>query len=437
MSRAARRTLLKRRARPELGLRALGVVPLGALPVPGLPHKVSLQSVVAAGPNRLLLSAEGSGAVWSVRRDRAGRLHLGGCARPPYQPVCAPSPPGQVDFSTPMLRAGRDVYVGDGHLGIIVHWRLQGGKLRYRGCVSGLGVRGCRDAGAASPDLTERLMLVRGGRILAASTELGHVVLFKRDRQTGSLQAAGCVGAGDGCRDGVLPQQAGMWAAGAGNWLFVGAGDSLTSVDPGLGGASTAQRVDCVTDAGSALAEVDSLPGCHEDDHAAGDSDFGMPLFADDRFVYASDFTSGGIGSGLTWWRHDAGKLTFAGCYGEGDSTGDGCSPGTAAAEDPSLFAEARSGKFLAVGATTAQGIALLRRTPSTGAVRPVGGRRGCVTQNGQGGNPFNPSPGSPPPPSCIADRRLGAVINGIALRPAGDVLYATVGHRLLAYAIR
>lgn len=409
-------------------------MPLGSLPIPGLPGKVSVASVVTVGPDRVLLGAGGSGAVWSVRRDHAGRLHLGGCARPPFQRACAPSPSGQLGFSAPMLRTGRDVYIVESRAGVLVHWRLRNGRLRYGSCLSGGQVSGCREAGPAAPDLAERLALVRGGRILAASTQLGHVVLFRRDLRTGSLRPAGCVGTGDGCRAGVLPQQAGVWLAGSGNWLFAGAGDSLTSFDPGTGGAASARRGDCVTDAGLALSEVDVLPGCHSDAHAAGDTDFGMTLFANARFVYTSDFTSGGNATGLSWWRHRKdGRLTFAGCYGEGSSTGTGCTRGTAAAEDPSLFAQ--HGTMLAVGATTAQGLALLHVNRATGAATPVRGRRGCVTETGQSGNPYNPSTGAPPPPSCLADARLG-LVSDIALRPAGDVLYVASGHRLLAYGV-
>jgi hypothetical protein len=426
--------LHKRPRAPELAA-ALGLVVLpghaGGLPIPG----VSLSSVATHGARTVVVSASSSAALWVIRRLPSGGLVSGGCVRPLFQPRCAPTGSGENFGEAPIATAGRDVYVADAKHEVIVHWRWARGHLGFAGCLAAGGAHGCQPAGTATPGTAEHMALVRGGRILAASTQLGHVALYRRSPQTGRLDPAGCVGAGDGCRSGVLPQQSGLWIAGAGNWLFAAGGDSLTSFAPGARGAPTARRGECLTDAGTFFAEVDALPGCRTDAHAAGDSDFGMTLFANDRFVYSSDFTSGGNGTGLVWWRRGAGgKLTFAGCLGEGAATGKGCAKGTAAAEDPSLFAQ--HGSTLAVGGTTAQGIALLRVNRRTGAVRPVRGKDGCVTETGDAGNPFNPSLGEPPPPGCQADPHLVAV-SGIALRPAGDILYAAGAHRLLAYGVR
>jgi hypothetical protein len=228
-----------------------------------------------------------------------------------------------------------------------------------------------------------------------------------------------------------------VWLAGAGRWLVVGAGDSLTSVDPGARGAPTARRGDCLTDAGTPFAEVDAVDGCRQEPRAAGDVDLGPTLFATGRFVYGSDFTTGATGFGLAWWRRSAtGRLTFAGCLGEEGERGAGCTAGSGAVQDPSLFAVARSGRLLVVGRTTAQGLAVLRRDPRSGAVRLPAGRAACVTPTGTTGDPFNPSLGAPRPSRCLADRHV-ADASGMALDRTGRRLYVAAGERVLAFGVR
>src|SRR3954454_21964766 len=269
-----------------------GFVMLGGghsqLAVGGLPPGASLSSVAAVGANTVLLSAEGSAAVWLVHRDHNGRLSLSGCVRPQLQHHCAPSSGSQRLNAAPLVLAGRDVYVADGRHGVLARYRRSGTRLRYVAALHEASLRGAL-----------RMVLVNRRRILAVGTDRGSVRLFERG-EGGDLTATGCVG-GPGsttCKP-LAAQAPGLWMAGAGNWLFTAGGDSITSFSARL----RPTRGACVTDAGSEFAEVDSLPGCTFDQHAAGDEFFGMTLFATDSVLYSTDFTTGGIGLGIGWWR--------------------------------------------------------------------------------------------------------------------------------------
>ena len=411
----------------------------GGLAIGGLPRSAGLSAVAAPGSRTALVTATASAAVWVVHRDARGRLRLRGCVRPPFQHTCAPQrAPGHLNAS-PLLLAGHDVYVADGAHGVLAHYRRTGERLRYQGCLADTRHPHCGDTEAAGLAGALQGAVVRGGRALAFSTDGGTIALFGRE-PSGAPAGLACVGGPSSthCTAGVVAQTPTLSLAGSDDWLFTSGGDSISTFQPGIPGSPAPVKGTCVTDAGSFFAEVDDLPGCASDEHAAGDSDFGMTLFATPRFLYSTDFTSGGIGLGIGWWRRDGGTLTFAGCIDEGaggEPSSSDCAGGRAAATDPQLFAVTRSGRLMIAGETTAQGLALLRVDPASGALRPLTGRRSCITPGGGAGNPFNPSTARPRR-ECLADRRV-AQTAGMAPAPNGRLLFVTEGHRLAAYAIR
>jgi 6-phosphogluconolactonase (cycloisomerase 2 family) len=282
---------------------------------------------------------------------------------------------------------GRNVYVGaqtsnavdvlarDGRTGALA--QLPG----RAGCVAAGGAEGCapgRVLVSARP-----VTVSPDGRNVYAGTIFG-LAAFARNRATGALRqlagSAGCVvdAAREGCAAGRrLAAARALAVSRDGRFVYV------------AGGVSDAVSVFARVSGTGALRQLPGGRGCVGEPASRGCARGrglrvarNVTLSPDERFVYVTAAGSEAVAAfarssrtgALRQLRGRAGCLQPRG--------GDGCGRARALANAHELALSA-DGRFAYVASTGSNGVAILRRSPVTGALSPVPGRGGCVEEGG------------------------------------------------------
>jgi DNA-binding beta-propeller fold protein YncE len=321
--------------------------------------------------------------LWLARDRRTGTLRPLGCLSQRTNVGCSHATGLDQAEGLVLSSDGRDAYVAARASSTVMHLRRDpaSGELTPAGCVGAAAASGCA---VVEPLLggVHSLTLTGDGRALVATAEIdpspgregdetGALVTLRRDPATGELAPAGCL-------------VHGLFGCTGGDVLFDGPREPTPVTPDGFAYVTSHRGVQLVRIDPATAAPV--LVGCFAEDTAGCtrlpafvvDEDYGplLTLSADGRQLYATAFFRGP--AVLRWLRRDrgSGALRLSGCLG---SARRGCRA-LRVPEEPFVVAPSPDGASVAVTDLGTSTVALLAREKRSGAVRPIAGRGGCVS---------------------------------------------------------
>jgi DNA-binding beta-propeller fold protein YncE len=319
---------------------------------------------------------------------------------------------------------GRSVYVGapdSRAVAVFARAPRTGALVQLRGragCVAEGGADGCAPGRALSA--ARPVVVAPEGRTVYAGTSSG-VAVFARDPATGVLGQlpgrAGCVG--EVAREGCA---IGRGVAGVRALTVSQDGRFLYVATNGSNTVTVFARLR----GSGALRQLPGAAGCLSDRPRVGcgpgrglNGGRGIALSPDQRFVYVP--AEAGDSVAVLARSPRTGALRQlpgqAGCL---QASGKGGCARVRALANPHELVLSPDGRFVYVAADDSNGVAVLARSAATGTLRQLPGRAGCVQEGGHDG--------------CTAGRALRDA-HSLALTPDGRILYV-VGNGSDAIAV-
>jgi DNA-binding beta-propeller fold protein YncE len=295
-----------------------------------IPHdSINSAAGVAISPDGesvYVTSGQRTNAITRFKRGSSGRLvyrsclanggahaGTGGCSKPPRNSLDS-------NEAIAVSPDGRSVYVASSDSDSITRFdRRPSGALKYRGCVSNGGGRGCRNPKHDSlGGAFDVVVTPDGGSVYVASLGGDSITRFTRG-PTGALTYKGCYANGGehGCRK---PDRNSLGGADA----VVASPDGTSVYVASLGAASVTRfsrspggRLEfggCIANWGS--------HGCRRLDQNALNAAGGIAASPDGESVYVTSMTgptiNGGVGAVSQFKRRTDGSLSPRGCFADG-----------------------------------------------------------------------------------------------------------------------
>jgi 6-phosphogluconolactonase (cycloisomerase 2 family) len=257
---------------------------------------------------------------------------------------------------------------------LTVFARSPAGALVHLGCISSL-TFGCQPA--VNTALAFAVAISRDGRSLYLTTtsSTSSIDEFTRDPATGAIAASACIGAFAPCtptRNLHTPR--GLTISPDGRFVYVAAfaGDNV-AVFSRDAVTSILHPVSCVRQGAANSA-------CHGSAHNL-DGATDIDLSPDGRSLYVTSY----LGDAVTAFARDpgSGALTETGCWAERATRGCTSVRGIDGAYDVAISGDGRN---VYVAARVSSAVATFRRDVATGALAQLGGENGCISQGGVDG---------------------------------------------------
>jgi hypothetical protein len=346
-------------------------------------RQIDALAVSPDGRHLYATAANADAVLWLARDRRTGTLRSLGCLSQRTNVGCSPA--NGLDEAEGLVFSsdGRHAYVAARASSVVTHLRRDpaGGALTPAGCVGAAATSGCA---IVDPLLggVHSLALTGDGRTLVATAEIdpsqghegdetGALVTLRRDPATGDLAPAGCL-------------VHGLLGCTGGDVLFDGPREPTPVTPDGFAYVTSHRgiqvvRIDPVT-AAPVLGEcfAADTPGCTRLPAFLVDEDYGprLTLSADGRQLYATLFFRGP--AVVRWLARDraSGALRLSGCLG---SARRGCRK-LRVPEEPFAVAPSPGGASVAVTDLGTSTVGLLARDRRSGALTPIAGRGGCVS---------------------------------------------------------